>query len=258
VSTLAGRVVIVTGGARNIGLATAAALARRGARVAIFGRDRSALDAAVQSLGGDALALPVDVTDGEALRAAIDAVAERAGRIDGLVNNAGVSYVGRIESVRPAEVRGQLEVNFLAPVFASQAVIPHLRRQGGGRIVNVSSATAHEEMAFAHLSMYSSAKAALEQFSKELREELRAERIAVTTFVPGNTRTGFGDRWDPQAAGEAYAAWLEHGAWWAGMMPPEAVGEAIAACFDLPPDCSLDFVMMRPVGRQPKVMEQDL
>jgi len=76
--------------------------------------------------------------------------------------------------------------------------------------------------------------------------------------VPGNTMTGFGSGWDPQAAGEAYAAWLEHGAYWAGMMSPEPVGEAIAHCFDFPPDCSLDLVVMRPVGKRPKVMEKDL
>jgi len=122
----------------------------------------------------------------------------------------------------------------------------------------VSSATVHEEMAFAHLSVYSATKAALEQFSKELRVEVRADHIAVTTFVPGNTMTGFGSGWDPQAAGEAYAAWLEHGAYWAGMMSPEPVGEAIAHCFDFPPDCSLDLVVMRPVGKRPKVMEKDL
>jgi short-subunit dehydrogenase len=113
-------------------------------------------------------------------------------------------------------------------------------------------------MAFAHLSIYSATKAALEQFSKELRTELAVDKIAVTTFVPGNTQTRFGDGWDPQAAGEAYSAWLEHGAHWAGMMQAGPVGEAIAHCFDYGPDCSLDLVLMRPVGRQPKVMEKDL
>ena len=156
--------------------------------------------------------------------AAIDRVHRELGRIDGLVNNAGISYASRIEKLRPADVAAQVAVNFLAPVYACQAVIPHLRAQGGGRIVNVSSATVHEEMAFAHLSIYSATKAALEQFSKELRAEVRGDNIAVTTFVPGNTMTGFGGGWDPQAAGEAYAAWLEHGTYWAGMMRPSRWG----------------------------------
>ena len=256
--TLAGKVVIVTGGSRNIGLAAAAGLARRGARVAILGRDEASLSAARERLGERALPIAVDVADGDALRLAIDRVHRELGRIDGLVNNAGISYATRIERLRPADVAAQVAVNFLAPVYACQAVIPHLRTQGGGRIVNVSSATVHEEMAFAHLSIYSATKAALEQFSKELRAEVRGENIAVTTFVPGNTMTGFGDGWDPQAAGEAYAAWLEHGQYWAGMMSPEPVGEAIAHCFDFAPTCSLDLVLIRPVGKHPKVMEKDL
>lgn len=257
-AALAGKVVIVTGGSRNIGLAAAAGLVRRGARVAILGRDGAALAAARQRLCEAATPVAVDVADADALRAAIDRVHRELGRIDGLVNNAGTSYASRIEKLRPADVEAQVAVNFLAPVYASQAVIPHLRAQGGGRIVNVSSATVHEEMAFAHLSIYSATKAALEQFSKELRTEVRGDNIAVTTFVPGNTMTGFGGGWDPQAAGEAYAAWLEHGAYWAGMLSPEPVGEAIAHCFDFAPDCSLDLVVMRPVGKRPKVMEKDL
>jgi NAD(P)-dependent dehydrogenase (short-subunit alcohol dehydrogenase family) len=255
---LAGKVVIVTGGSRNIGLAAAAGLVRRGARVAILGRDEAALSAARQHLGEAALPVAVDVADGDALRSAIDRVDRELGRIDGLVNNAGISYASRIEKLSSADVAAQVAVNFLAPVFACQAVIPYLRAQGGGRIVNVSSATVHEEMAFAHLSIYSATKAALEQFSKELRAEVRGDNIAVTTFVPGNTMTGFGDAWDPQAAGEAYVAWLEHGTYWAGMMSPEPVGEAIAHCFDFAPGISLDLVLMRPVGKRPRVMEKDL
>ena len=248
--TLSGRVVIVTGGSRGIGLAAAAGLARRGARVAILARDEAALDAARQRLGETALAVAVDVSDGDALRAAIDRVHGELGRIDGLVNNAGISYAARVERLRPADVAAQVAVNFLAPVFACQAVIPHMRAQGGGRLVTVSSATVPVDMAFAHLSS--------EWATKELRAEVRGDNIAVTTFVPGNTMTGFGDAWDPQAAGEAYAAWLEHGTYWAGMMTPEPVGEAIAHCFDFAPEISLDLVLMRPVGKRPKVMEKDL
>ena len=256
--TLAGKVVVVTGGSRNIGLATADGLVRRGARVAILGRDEAALAAAGARLGAAARAYSVDVGDRTALVEALSRVHGELGRIDGLVNNAGVSFVRSIEKLRPEEVAAQVAVNFLAPVYACQAVIPYLRARGGGRIVNVSSATVHEAMAFAHLSIYSATKAALEQFSRELRAELAADRIAVTTFVPGNTMTGFGDGWDPQAAGEAYTAWLGHGTHWAGMMQPGPVGEAIAHCFDYAPDCSLDLVLMRPVGRRPKVMEKDL
>jgi 3-oxoacyl-[acyl-carrier protein] reductase len=252
------KVVIVTGGARNIGLHTAQALVRRGARVALFGRDAEALESAVRALGPGALPVAVDITERGALVEAVAHVHERLGQIDGLVNNAGVSHVGRIEHVKPEEVLEQVNVNFVAAVFACQAVIPHLRRQGGGRIVNVSSATVHETMAFAHLSIYSATKAALEHFGRELREEVRGDGIGVTTFVPGNTKTSFGARWDGDAVRDAFVEWLDYGTYWGGMMEPATVGEAIAACFDLPADCTLDFVYLRPVGKLRKVLESEL
>jgi NAD(P)-dependent dehydrogenase (short-subunit alcohol dehydrogenase family) len=256
-SSIENHVVVVTGAARNIGLAAARSLVARGARVALLGRDAQALDAAAKSLGERALSFAVDITDHDRVAATFDAIARRCGRIDGLVNNAGVSHVGRVESLRPAEVAEQVAVNFVAAVHACKHVIPHLKRQGGGRIVNVSSATVHETMAFAHLSIYSATKAALEHFGKELREEVRGDNIAVTTFVPGNTRTSFGARWDGAATAAAYAEWLEYGTYWGGMMDPEVVGEAIAACFDVPANCTLDFVYLRPVGKQRKAMEQE-
>jgi NAD(P)-dependent dehydrogenase (short-subunit alcohol dehydrogenase family) len=252
---LDGRLVAVTGAARNIGYETAKALVRRGATVALLGRDRKALETAAGSLGPKAVAFAVDITDRDALAATFRDIEGQCGRLDGLVNNAGVSHVRRIEDLRADEVAQQVAVNFVAAVHACQLAIPCLRRQGGGRIVNVSSATVHETMAFAHLSIYSATKAALEHFARELREEVRGDNIAVTTFVPGNTRTSFGGHWDPEAAGAAYVEWLEYGTYWGGMMEAETVGEAIAACFDLPPTCTLDFVYLRPVGKHRKAME---
>jgi NAD(P)-dependent dehydrogenase (short-subunit alcohol dehydrogenase family) len=257
-SDLSGQVIIVTGGSRNIGYFAAAGLARRGATVAIIGRDAQALDQARQRIGEQAVPIAADIADRTALLTAIDEVRRRCGRIDGLVNNAGVSYVSPVEKLQAEDVLRQINVNFLAAVYASQAVIPDLRRQGGGRIVNVSSDTVHQDAAFAWLSIYSASKAALEQFSKELRSELAGDNIAVTTFVPGNTRTGFGGGWNPDIARAAYGEWLAHGSHWAGMMSADSVGEGIARCFDMSPECSLDVVVMRPVGKRPKVMEQDL
>jgi NAD(P)-dependent dehydrogenase (short-subunit alcohol dehydrogenase family) len=253
--SLAGRVIIVTGAARNIGFETAKALVGRGARVVLLGRDTKALATAATGLGEQATTAGVDITDREALATTFAQIEKRSGRIDGLVNNAGVSHVRRIEDLRADEVAEQVAVNFVAAVQACQLVLPYLRRQGGGRIVNVSSATVHETMAFAHLSIYSATKAELEHFGRELREEVRGDGIGVTTFVPGNTRTSFGAHWDPEAAGAAYAEWLDYGNHWGGMMEAETVGEAIAACFDVPAGATLDFVYLRPVGKQRKAME---
>lgn len=251
------KVIIVTGAARNIGLETARALAAGGAKVALVGRNQAALDEAAAMIGGSALAVVGEVSKADDVERIMATVAERFGGIDGLVNNAGVAYPNRVEKLDVAQVEEQIAVNFLAPILTCRAVIPYLRQRGGGRIVNVSSATVHTMGAFAHLSIYGATKAGLERFTEDLRAEVQVDKIAVTTFIPGDTATGFGTGWDEAATGDAYAAWLEYGPYCQGMMPGAAVGAQIAHCFALPDDCTFEFVMMRPVGRVSKVMEAD-
>ena len=250
-----GKVVIVTGASRNMGFHTAGALARRGAKVAIWGRSAAALDEAASSIGGEVLPVEVDIADAVAVGAAMERVAARFGGIDGIVNNAGVAYPNLVENLDVDQLQEQIDINFLAPILTCRAIVPHLRARGGGRIVNVSSATVHREGAFSYLSIYGATKAGLERFTDELRYEVQKDDIAVTTFIPGDTGTGFGQGWDEAVVGAAYADWLERGPYWNGMMRVEDVAEQIAHCFDLPDDAAFEFVLMRPVGREPKVLE---
>jgi 3-oxoacyl-[acyl-carrier protein] reductase len=254
--TLSGKVVIVTGAARNIGYHAAAALRQRDARLAIFGRTQETIEDAADKLGGGTLPVTVDLTDREAVFAAIARVEEHFGRIDGIVNNAGVAYPNKIENLDAAQLYEQVSINFLAAVHACQAVIPCLRRQGGGRIVNVSSATAHVD-AFSFLSIYSATKAALERFTDELRLEVQADNIGVTIFIPGDTATGFGLGWNPEVMQTAYVDWLDRGRYYNGLMPVEVVGETLARCFDFPPNCAIETMMLRPVGHHRKVLEEE-
>jgi NAD(P)-dependent dehydrogenase (short-subunit alcohol dehydrogenase family) len=257
-ASLAGKVVIVTGPARrNIGFHAAAALRARGATLAIMGRNAEAVATAAEELGGDTLPLTADLTDRDAILAAIAKTEQHFGRIDGIVNNAGVSYAGRVEVLNPKQIDHQVELNFLAAVHACQAVIPCMRRQGGGRIVNVSSAIVHRPDAFSHISIYRASKAALEHFTDALRDEVQRDNIAVTCFIPGDTGTGFGRDWDEAARLEAYADWLERGTHFEGLMRAEVVGEQIARCFDLPLDHTIEFMLVRPVGRHRKYFEED-
>lgn len=249
------KVVIVTGASRNMGYHTAAALARRGAKVSIWGRDQGALDDAAQAIGGDVLPVAVDIADADSVDAAMQTVAAHFGGIDGIVNNAGVAYPNLIEKLDVEQLHEQIRINFLAPILTCRAIIPHLRARGGGRIVNVSSATVHRDGAFSFLSIYGATKAGLERFTDELRHEVQKDDIAVTTFIPGDTSTGFGQGWDEAVVGAAYADWLERGPYWNGMMQVEDVSDQIAHCFDLPDKATFEFVLMRPVGREPKVLE---
>jgi NAD(P)-dependent dehydrogenase (short-subunit alcohol dehydrogenase family) len=246
-------VVIVTGGSRNIGFATAKSLVKRNYRVAILARGAEAVAKAAEELGGDVLPLAVDVTARADIFAAFATVAAHFGRIDGLVNNAGVAHLGKVEHLSEKLVVEQVNLNFLATVFGCQAIIPHLRRAGGGRIVNISSASSKFEV-FSHLSIYGATKAAVDRFTDELRHEVRGENVAVTTFIPGDTSRSAGAPWDPEIMAEAYVAWLERGTHFAGAMEASVVGEAVARCFDVPPNVSYDEVILRPVGKFTKEM----
>lgn len=250
-----GKVVLVTGGARNMGFHAAAGLVRRGAKVAILARGREAVEEAAQALGGDVLPIAAEVTDPMQITEALRQTAERFGGIDGIVNNAGVAYPNAIEKLDEAQVREQTAVNFLAPIFAARAVIPYLRERGGGRIVNISSATTRAPGSFGHLSIYGATKAGLEYFTEQLRHEVQKDNIAVTCFIPGDTSTGFGRAWAPEAVQAAYADWLDQGPYWNGMMPVEVVGEEIAHMFDLPNNVTFEVTMLRPVGQLPKTLE---
>ena len=257
-SYLKDQVIVVTGASKGIGLATAASLIRRGARVALIARERAGLELAMGKLNS-AQALPVtaDVCDRAAVAEAMAQVARTFGRIDGLVNNVGFQFARRIELTPEAEVRQLIELNFVSAVFACQAAIPHLRAAGGGRIVNISSSTVRHENEFSHVGLYSASKAALEILSRELRHELKADRILVTVFSPGAAATGSVANFDPQALQEAMADWLTSGPTFDGALAPETVGEAIAGCFEFPPGAGVEFVEVRPSVPTPKMLESD-
>ena len=257
-SYLKGQVIAVTGASKGIGLAAATSLLRRGARVALIARNRAPLEAAVAALGSShALAGVADVCDRAAIAAGLAAVVRAFGRLDGLVNNVGFQFARRIELMPEAEVRRLIDLNFVSAIFSCQAAIPHLRTAGGGRIVNVSSSTVRHQDEFSHLGLYSASKAALEHFSRELRQELKNDRISVTVFSSGAAATGSVANFDPAALQEAMADWLTKGDMFDGALQPQTVGEALAACFEFPPGAAAEFVEVRPNVPTPKMLESD-
>ena len=253
------QVIVITGASKGIGLGAAQALHARGAKVALIARDRARLDEAVAALGAErAMGVAADVCNKAALVAAFEQVAQRWGRIDGVVNNVGFQFARRIEVSPEDEARRIVDLNLFSALFGCQAAIPHLRKAGGGRIVNISSATVRHDNEFSHLGLYSASKAAVEHLSKDLRHELKADKIMVTVFSPGAVATGSIANFEPAAAGEAMQDWLTKGPQWDGVTQPEVVGEAIAACFELPPGVAVEFMEVRPNMPMPKMLESEM
>jgi len=188
---LAGRVVVITGGSRGLGLVLARALVQRGARVAICARDAAELDRArteLQQLGGDVFTSVCDVAERDDVLRFIAEVEDDFGPIDVLVNNAGIIQVGPLELMTEHDFERALQINLRGPLHAMLAVLPAMRRRGAGRIVNIASIGG--KIAVPHLAPYSTSKFALVGLSEAMRAECVKDGIYVTTVCPGLMRTG--------------------------------------------------------------------
>jgi NAD(P)-dependent dehydrogenase (short-subunit alcohol dehydrogenase family) len=184
------RVILVTGCSSGIGRAAALALAERGHRVFASARNRN--DLAELERRDNLATVALDVTDPATIAAAVDAVLSRAGRIDVLVINAGYGQYGAVEEVTTDEWRAQFEVNLFGSIAVTQAVLPAMRKQRRGTIVNVSSVAGKIAIPFA--APYCASKHALEAVSDALRVELAPFGIHVVLVEPGPIETRFGDR----------------------------------------------------------------
>lgn len=189
---LRGAVVVVTGASSGIGAATAVGCGREGMRVALAARRADRLAAVaeqVRAAGGEARVVPTDVADEAAVRALIDGTVAAWGRLDVLVNNAGIGLLATVDQTSAAEFETLMRVNFLGAVHGILAALPHMRRQGGGHIVNVASVVG--KRASPYRAAYVASKFALVGLSEALRMELGPRGIHVTCVCPIGTATEF-------------------------------------------------------------------
>lgn len=189
----AGKTALVTGGSRGLGLAIAAALAEKGAQVAICGRKQENLDAAVRELeakGLKAFARPAHMGKSEQVDALFDDIRENFDRLDILVNNVGMNLpTPTVADLDEGLWDKILEGNLKSAFLASRRAVPLMKGQAGGRIVNISSIAARK--ASPGMGVYCVAKAGLEMLTRVLAKELAADRISVNAVAPGMIRTGF-------------------------------------------------------------------
>jgi len=192
--TLAGKVALVTGGSRGIGLAIARALAADGVKVSVTGLSDAHLSAArskIESAGPSAVeTLRADVRRYEDIERAINATVGRFGGLDILINNAGVGIFAEVADMTPAQWSEILDTNLTGIYNACHAAIPHLRRRGGGSIVNISSLAGTNP--FVKAAAYCASKAGVNAFSDALMQEVRHDNIRVSVVAPGSVATEFG------------------------------------------------------------------
>ena len=186
------RVVVISGGSRGLGLVLARQHAAEGARLALLARTADDLDAALDDLqkrtGASVLTIPCDVSNRDAVDEAIQQVVEKLGGIDALVHNAGIIEVGPEQHMTEADYREAMGVHFWGAYHLTEAVRPHLPRDGTARIAYVSSIGGR--VGVPHLAPYAASKHALVGYADAMRAELAADGIRVTTITPGLMRTG--------------------------------------------------------------------
>src|SRR6266540_6503809 len=190
---LSGKVAIVTGGSRGIGLAIARALVADGTQVAVTGRNDTHLSAArprIEAAGPGAVeTLQADVRRYDDMTRAVGATVARFGGLDILINNAGIGIFGGVAAMTPEQWSEVIDTNLTGVFNATRAALPHLQRRGGGFIINVSSLAGKNP--FADGAAYCASKAALNAFSEALMQEVRYDSIRVSYVMPGSVATGF-------------------------------------------------------------------
>jgi len=191
---IANKVIIITGASTGIGRETALLLGREGARLVLVARREALLQEIrkqVEASGGNALCLPLDLTDSANVERMIVVALEHFGRIDVLINNAGFGFFGTVEHTTSAVVREIFALNFHAALRAMQLVIPLMRKQGGGHIINISSVAGKRGLPLSGI--YCATKFALDGITQSLRLEVKDDGISVSVINPAGTETEFSE-----------------------------------------------------------------
>lgn len=235
---LRGKVALITGAGSGLGEATARAFARAGCAVACLDLNQEAAGRVAGELAGagEGLALGCDVSDADAVFAAVEAVTGRFGRLDIAVNCAATDYVLPVDELTVAQWDRIIGVNLRGPFLVAKAALPAMRRQGSGHIVNIASTAATR--AWGNASAYHASKWGLVGFSRGLGVEGRVDGIRVTTVIPGGMRTHFFDRFPEQGIPMPDERHLQD---------PANVAETILFAVCLPPESSLQEVIVTPL-----------
>jgi NADP-dependent 3-hydroxy acid dehydrogenase YdfG len=241
-SNIADKVVVITGASSGLGASTAKLLARHGAKVVLGARRKDRIDAVVQEIsvaGGTAIGFAADVTKRADVEALIQGAVDRFGRVDVLVNNAGIMAIAPIQLLKVEEWDRQIDVNIRGVLYGVAAALPHMQQQQSGHIINLASVTGIKVFAPGG-TVYSATKFAVRALTEGLRMELHAENIRCTMISPGAIASELQDgSSDPSSATfvkEFYKI----------AIPADAVARAVLYAIVQPADVEIDEVVLRP------------
>jgi NADP-dependent 3-hydroxy acid dehydrogenase YdfG len=240
---LSGKVALVTGGGTGIGEAAAQALARAGARVAITGRRLDRLDRVVADIvaaGGEALAIRSDVSDEADAFRAVEKTVEHLGRLDIVVNSAGVNEAGGIEKLDLAGWRKVIDINLWGTIYTCKAAVPHLKAAGGGDIVNISSTAGRRAAGL--FASYATSKHGVNGFTESIRQELGGDNIRVSVVEPGATETEIAD----SVSDPVWADMMHKHVSKEGAMQASDIGDAVLFIVSLPRRANVSQILIRP------------
>ncbi|HEX8806767.1 MAG TPA: SDR family NAD(P)-dependent oxidoreductase [Candidatus Aquilonibacter sp.] len=241
------RTALVTGASSGIGAATARALATAGMAVAIAARRKDRLDevaAQIAKAGGTSLVLPADLTRESEAQRIVRVTEETFGRVDVLVNNAGVMYLEPVETADLLRWRKMFELNVLSMIASTQAALPGMRERRDGHIVNVSSTAGRNSLA--NSGGYSATKFGVGAFSESLRKEVYKDNIRVTIIEPGVVETELREHIADEGIQTALNAWADS----MRQLQSDDVARIITFCVTQPSHVNINEVLVRPTDQE--------
>jgi len=238
-ANIAGKVVVITGASSGLGEATARYLAERGATVVLGARRAERLRALVDEIignGGKGFALATDVTDAAQVQVLVDAAVERYGRVDVLLNNAGLMAHSPLE-------RRKIDVHIKGVLYGIAAALPHMQRQKAGHIINVSSVAGHK--VGVNNAVYAATKTAVRVISEGLRQEVKPWNLRTTIISPGAVATELPHSVTEPDIAAGIGQFYEHNA-----IPADSFARAVAFAIGQPDDVDINEILFRPTRQE--------
>jgi NADP-dependent 3-hydroxy acid dehydrogenase YdfG len=245
-NNIEGKVVVITGASSGLGEATAKALSAQGARVVLGARRQDRIQTLANELtssGGKAIAVAMDVTDREQVKRLVDAAAQAYGRVDVMINNAGVMPQAPLERLKVDEWDRMIDVNIKGVLYGIAAALPYMKQRKAGHFINVSSVAGHK--VGPGFAVYAATKHAVRALTEGLRQEVKPYNIRTTVISPGAVATELPDSvTDPKTAERVHKFYAE------AAIPADSFARVVAFAVSQPDDVDVNEILFRPTRQE--------